>query len=73
MPLATYQLWEWGHLGNSLWQSCVLLAEVARETLPAFPAEGDPAYVLDRAIDGLRTLIAHNVAYLDVARPPRVA
>ncbi len=73
VPLETYQLWEWGHLGNSLWHSCELLADVARETLPAFPEEADPAYVLDRAIGGLRTLIAHNVAYLDVARTPRAA
>jgi len=70
VPLKTYQLWQWGHLGNSLWLACQLLAEVGREASPESPQESDPEYVLQRAIGALRTLIAHNVAYLDTARTP---
>jgi len=68
VPPKTYQLWQWGHLGNSLWQACQLLAEVGREASPDRPQESDPEFVLYRALEALRTLVAHNVAYLDTAR-----
>ena len=70
VPLKTYELWEWGHLGNSLWHACEMLAEVGRETTPDDPDQSDPERILDRALDSLRTLVAHNVAYLDNARTP---
>ncbi|HEV2087950.1 MAG TPA: hypothetical protein VGR21_06540 [Cryptosporangiaceae bacterium] len=66
-----YELWQWGHLWPSLWATCEALAEVAREvaaeTDDADPAESEPEQVLDFALESLRTLVAHNAAYLDVA------
>ncbi len=66
-----FELWQWGHLWPSLWAACEALAEVAREVAAedgqSGPADGDPEQVLDFALDSLRTLVAHNAAYLDVA------
>lgn len=70
VPIKEYELWQWGHLGTSLWHASELLAEVWRQGGSAEPADIDPVERLTHTLDTLRLLVASNVAYLDLARTP---
>jgi hypothetical protein len=70
VPVREYELWQWGHLGASLWDACELLADVWQQGGATDPADIDPARRLDHTLDALRILVACNVAYLDLARTP---
>lgn len=65
-----YELWQWAHLWPDLWSACQGFTEAAREAGTPDGVEPDPERWLDFALGGLRTLIAHNAAYLDAARQP---
>lgn len=65
-----YELWQWAHLWPDLWSACQGFTEAARESGASGEEEPDPARWLDVALGDLRTLIAHNAAYLDTARQP---
>lgn len=65
-----FELWQWGHLWPDLWSTCESLAEVSRESGSTDPDETEPERVLDFALGALRTLVAHNAAYLDVRHVP---
>jgi hypothetical protein len=56
-----YEQWQWGHLCDSLWHACAVLAE-ASDDLPDVDA------ALTRSLAVLQTLIAHGAIHLDEAR-----
>lgn len=56
-----YELWQWGHLCDSLWDACAVLAESGA-------AGADPEAALTRSLAVLQVLIANGAAYLDEAR-----
>jgi hypothetical protein len=60
---ASYELWQWGSLPQTLWQSCQTRVKVATQmgTAP------EPADVLLELLGDLRYLIVHGCVYLDVA------
>lgn len=64
-----FELWQWAHLWPDLWSACEALAAAAHET-GGDSEESQPERGLDFALSALRTLIAHNAAYLDTARQP---
>lgn len=59
-----YELWQWGHLCDSLWHACAVLAE-ASDDLP------DAEAALTRSLAVLQILIAHGAIHLDEAREDR--
>src|SRR5882757_9752707 len=61
-----YELWQWGHLCDSLWHACAVLAEASDE-LP------DAEAALTRSLPVLQVLIAHGAIHLDEAREDWVA
>ncbi len=52
-----YEVWQWGRLGPTLWDTCELFARVDRTRTPE--------EVLTRILQNLHILLASNVAYLD--------
>jgi len=66
-----FELWQWAHLWPDLWSACEALADAEQET--GGTATADPELTLGGALRALRVLVAHNAAYLDLARRPAPA
>ncbi|TCC22340.1 hypothetical protein [Kribbella sindirgiensis] len=58
-----YELWQWGSVARTLWDSCQVRATVTAE--PSW--RPDPEAALVEILGDLRFLLAHGCAYLDVA------
>jgi hypothetical protein len=65
VPMFAYELWSWGHLCDSLWHMCHVLAAAGD---PADPDRTDPRRVLTRCLSAIRLLLACGAIYLDEAR-----
>ncbi|MGQ0840909.1 hypothetical protein [Actinokineospora sp.] len=64
LDASAYELWQWGHLAPTLWQTCEVRAKVSMEL-------GEPVRdteVLADLLGDLRVLLVSSCAYLDVAR-----
>jgi hypothetical protein len=58
-----YELWQWGSVAPTLWDSC----EVRAAVLGHVGQPMDPVDALAEILGDLRVLVAHGCAYLDVA------
>jgi len=65
-----FEIWQWAHLWPSVWAACEGLAWVAGQAQGARPDDADPEKLLEVMIGAIRTLIARNAVYLDVAPTP---
>lgn len=63
-----YDVWEWCHLYQSLWDCCHKLATIRSgySDPPAKPEEKDPQAILTEVLDSLHSLLTASCAYLDV-------
>ncbi|MGW6282652.1 hypothetical protein [Kribbella sp. NPDC055071] len=57
---SSFELWQWGTLPRTLWETCLVRARMASPAV-------DPESVVAGVLQDLRALIAHGCAYLDVA------
>lgn len=64
-----YELWQWGRVGRSLWQTVEMFAEVERKVVHKGAGVPDPEGVLRRVLGRVHVLLAHNAAYLDTVLP----
>ncbi len=68
VPPASSEIWQWGHLWPSIWLAADGLAQVAREAGEWDPQMTEARPVLENMLVAVRTLVASNAIYLDVAR-----
>jgi hypothetical protein len=64
-----YELWQWGRIGRSLWQTVEMFAKVEQEVTAKGQGVPDPESALTRILGQLHVLLAHNAAYLDETLP----
>lgn len=60
-----YELWQWGHLGTSLWHSIELNTQVWRESGATDPEKIEPRRALAQSLRTLHLLVSHSAAYVD--------
>jgi hypothetical protein len=65
VPIFAYEVWSWGHMCDSLWHMCHVLAAAGD---PANPAGRDPQRVLTRCLSAIQLLLAGGAIYLDEAQ-----
>jgi hypothetical protein len=64
-----YELWQWGRVTRSLWLTAEMFAQVEQKVSPD-NRQSSPAGILDRMLQQLHILLAHNAAYLDAVLEP---
>ncbi|MBB5159345.1 hypothetical protein [Saccharopolyspora phatthalungensis] len=63
-----FQLWQWGHISDTLWNCCELSAESWRKAGSTDPDRTDVRRNLARSVATLQVLVAHGAAYVDLPR-----
>ncbi len=71
---ATYDLWQWSAMDDTLWATCESAVDVARRAKSTDPESTDPERLLTTFLGSLHILLSVNAACLDIdfrlGRPP---
>ncbi|SRR6266508_762326 len=67
-----YELWQWGRVTRSLWQTAEMFAQVEQQ-LAQQDRRATPEEIVDQMLQQVHILLAHNAAYLDAVLEPAKA
>ncbi|MGH3660734.1 MAG: hypothetical protein ACRDT8_18935 [Micromonosporaceae bacterium] len=65
-----FEIWQWGRLGRSLWETAEMFSKVEQEVGTGRRADASPEKMLTEILEHLHILLSQNAAYLDTTLEP---